>query len=244
MKKLILCGCLSTLLLFTSCFSCHFSSNKLEASKTIVEKEMKLEPFDKVDIDLVGHVKIVQSQPGDYRVVLSAPENYVDYFKFEVDDHELEATEEGENLNLEDAKIRITIYTPTLCELENDGICSVMMDSLKTKLLKVENSGVGTIKMRRLDIEKTLVDCSGVGGITLSGVTTWLNLDCSGVGSIDASEMKARRVKGEVSGVGGIDCYATDTLKAVVSGVGSLKYGGNPAVKKLDASGIGKISER
>jgi hypothetical protein len=64
------------------------------------------------------------------------------------------------------------------------------------------------------------------------------------VGSIDASEMKARRVKGEVSGVGGIDCYATDTLKAVVSGVGSLKYGGNPAVKKLDASGIGKISER
>ena len=225
MKKLILCGCLSTLLLFTSCFSCHFSSNKLEASKTIVEKEMKLEPFDKVDIDLMGHVKIVQSQPGDYRVVLSAPENYVDYFKFEVDDHELEATEEGENLNLEDAKIRITIYTPTLCELENDGICSVMMDSLKTKLLKVENSGVGAIKMRRLDIEKTLVDCSGVG-------------------SIDASEMKARRVKGEVSGVGGIDCYATDTLKAVVSGVGSLKYGGNPAVKKLDASGIGKISER
>ena len=224
MKKLILCGCLSTLLLFTSCFSCHFSSNKLEASKTIVEKEMKLEPFDKVDIDLMG--------------------NYVDYFKFEVDDRELEATEEGENLNLEDAKIRITIYTPTLCELENDGICSVMMDSLKTKLLKVENSGVGAIKMRRLDIEKTLVDCSGVGGITLSGVTTWLNLDCSGVGSIDASEMKARRVKGEVSGVGGIDCYATDTLKAVVSGVGSLKYGGNPAVKKLDASGIGKISER
>ena len=214
-----------------------------------VEKDLKEIRKCKAEIQQMKLEVTAELQKGryvrdDHRLVLSAPENYVDYFKFEVDDHELEATEEGENLNLEDAKIRITIYTPTLCELENDGICSVMMDSLKTKLLKVENSGVGAIKMRRLDIEKTLVDCSGVGGITLSGVTTWLNLDCSGVGSIDASEMKARRVKGEVSGVGGIDCYATDTLKAVVSGVGSLKYGGNPAVKKLDASGIGKISER
>ena len=56
----------------------------LEASKTITEKELTMSSFDKVDIDVVGHVKVVQSVAGDYRVVLSAPENYVDYFKFEV----------------------------------------------------------------------------------------------------------------------------------------------------------------
>jgi hypothetical protein len=63
------------------------------------------------------------------------------------------------------------------------------------------------------------------------------------VGGIDAKKLKARRVKADVSGVGGLECYASDSLKASVSGVGALKYAGKPKVKKLDESGVGKISE-
>ena len=55
---------------------------------------------------------------------------------------------------------------------------------------------------------------------------------------------KAVAVKAEVSGVGGISCYASERLKGEVSGVGSLKYSGNPREKKLNRTGIGKISER
>ena len=246
MKKVTVLTLCSVFLFCMSCVDIKMTKGKLlEASKTITEKELTMSSFDKVDIDVVGHVKVVQSVAGDYRVVLSAPENYMDFFECEVNDQELEVEYDSHmpNFTLEDRDIHITIYTPSLRELENSGVATVVVDSLKSRLLKVENSGVGGIKMRGLHTEKLAVDCSGVGGITLHGVTTWLNLECSGVGSIDASGMKARRVKGEVSGVGGIECYASDTLKATVSGVGSLKYAGNPGVKKLNESGVGKISE-
>lgn len=242
MKRIIVCGLASALFLFTSCIDLKMSSS-LKPSETIAKKEMKMSPFDKVELDAMGHVKIVQSQNNDFRVVLSAPENYLDLYTFDVDKGELEMDILNSANNLDVSNVNITIYTPKLSKVDNEGLCFVTIDSLKSKQLKVENSGVGTMKLHGLKIEKVSVECSGVGGISLSGIATWVNLDCSGVGSINAKDLKARRVKGDVSGVGGIDCYATDSLKASVSGVGSLKYAGNPYEKIFNESGVGKISE-
>jgi hypothetical protein len=242
MKKMMICGLASMLLLFTSCVDLRMS-NTLKPSDTVAEKEMKMEPFDKVELDAMGHVKIVQSQDNDYRVVLSAPDNYLDLFTFKVNDGELEMGLSDMAKNLETAHVNATIYTPRLVKVDNEGLCKLHVDSLRTKLLKVENSGVGAMSLHGLKVDKISVDCSGVGGIKLSGVAAWANLDCSGVGSIDAKALKARRVQGEVSGVGGIECYASDSLKATVSGVGAFRYAGKPSKKILDESGIGKISE-
>ena len=68
-------------------------------------------------------------------------------------------------------------------------------------------------------------------------------LDCSGVGSIKAGDLKATRVKADVSGVGGITCNATERIEAEVSGVGSLKYTGQPHEKQLQRTGVGDITE-
>lgn len=243
MKKMIVCGLVSTLLLFTSCVEWSFS-RKMKPSENVVEKEMKMAPFERVNLDAMGHVKIVQTQGNDYRVVLSAPDNYMDLFEFKVDDGEMEMDfADGTVGDIEVKDVIVTIYTPRLIEVENEGLCTLTIDSLKSRLLKVENSGVGAMKLRGLNVEKIAVDCSGVGGINLEGRAVWANLECSGVGGIDAKKLKARRVKADVSGVGGLECYASDSLKASVSGVGALKYAGKPKVKKLDESGVGKISE-
>ena len=55
--------------------------------------------------------------------------------------------------------------------------------------------------------------------------------------------LKAKSVKADVSGVGGIRCYASERIDGRVSGVGSLKYGGNPQEKQLKRDGVGGISE-
>ena len=241
MKKMMVCGLVSTLLLFTSCMEFKVSRG-MKPSETIADKELKMSAFDRVELDAMGHVKIVQSETNDYRVVLSAPDNYLELFSFEVNDGKLEMDFAESVNNLEVKDVNITIFTPRLVQVENEGLCTLTIDSLRSGLLKVENSGVGAMKLRGLRVEKIAVDCSGVGGISLAGVARWANLECSGVGGIDAKNLRARRVKAEVSGVGGLDCYASDSLKASVSGVGALKYAGNPRVKKLDESGVGKIS--
>lgn len=240
MEKMIVCGFISTMLFLSSCVS--FNIEKVKPSEKIVKEEYQMKPFNEVELNVMGNVKIVQSETDDYRVVLSAPENYIEFYKFSVDGHELngDILHSG-NLDVED--VNITIYTPMLHSLENEGLSTIIIDSLQTKSLAIENSGVGTMKLYGLNVDKFAVECSGVGGITMRGTAKWLKLECSGVGSIDAENLKARRVQGDVSGVGGIKCYATDTLKAIVSGVGSFKYAGSPRVKKLNDSGVGSISE-
>ena len=52
-----------------------------------------------------------------------------------------------------------------------------------------------------------------------------------------------KKVKYAMSGVGGIDCHASEFIKGRVSGVGGLHYAGHPAKKDLDHNMTGSISE-
>ena len=97
--------------------------------------------------------------------------------------------------------------------------------------------------MDNIKAKKVDVSCTGVGSINISGEADEAEYSCSGVGSIKAGDMKAREVEAGVSGVGGIECYATEYIKGRVSGVGGLKYGGHPAKKDLHNSMTGGISE-
>jgi len=246
MKKSVLFCLVCSLMLFASC---KFSSlnygggSIIHPSDNIVKKEFKQPSFSKIDVDVVANVKFIQSQEGDYRVVLSAPDNYIDLFKFEVGGDELDVDFTRDNINIEPKNVDITIYSPTLSKLENSGVASVEVDRLTTDELKLDNSGVGKIFFRGIKARVVKVDCSGVGGVEISGTADEAQFECSGVGSISAQDLKATSVKAEVSGVGGIQCYAEKSIKGEVSGVGSLKYGGNPTEKKLERSGVGGISQ-
>ena len=243
MKKTVFFALLCTVLLA----SCKIELNggqRIEPSKNIVKNEYKMDAFDQIEVDLVANVKFIQSKEGDYRVVCSCPENYVELIGFGVEsDDELEVHFVRDNINIDAENVDITIYAPALRKLENSGVASVEIDRLKGDRLKVENSGVGGVYLSGLQLVEIEAECSGVGGMELSGETNRAELECSGVGSINAEKLKAKSMKAEVSGVGGISCYATESIDAEVSGVGSLKYGGNPHQRALRRTGVGEISE-
>ena len=92
--------------------------------------------------------------------------------------------------------------------------------------------------MKKLD-----VSCSGVGSINVSGQADEADYSCSGVGNINAQDLKAREVEASISGVGGVECYASESIKGRVSGVGGLKYAGHPTKKDLNRSMTGGITE-
>jgi hypothetical protein len=203
-----------------------------------------MESFSKVDIDLVAKVKFVQSADGDYRVMLKCPDNYVDLFKFEVDDDKLKAgfTKRMHN-GIEASDVSIIICSPTLLELDCEGIATIVIDSLNTPSFKLESEGVGNINISGLTTEMLKVESNGVGSIELKGKSQRAILNCDGVGSIKAEELLASDVKAAVNGVGSISCYVSERIKAEVNGVGSLTYGGQPKTKEVSRNGVGKISE-
>ena len=239
MKKnflLLLCS----LFLLSSCFV-SFGDHQIKPSDNIVKQTFTQSAFDRIDIDVMAKIKFVQSIDGDYRVALSAPDNYIDLFDMKVSDGVLKIRFNKKNTSIDTENVKMLIYSPTLRGLKNSGIASLVADSLRSEVLTIDNSGVGSLNLSGLSLMSVDVDCSGVGSIVLAGETTRAKLECSGVGSINAEHLQARSLYGDVSGVGGITCNATDSLKAEVSGVGSLKYTGNPHHKKLHRSGVGGI---
>lgn len=244
MKKLLFLSALCTVLLTSCRGSISFGDGKrIEPSHLIVKNEYRMKSFDKLDVDVVANVKFIQTDSADCRVVLSCPENYTELFKFEVERGELNVAFTRDNVNIEPTNVDITIYAPSLRGLENSGVASVEIDRLKTDRLEIDNSGVGTLYLSGLTVGELEADCSGVGSIELAGSANRVELDCSGVGSIKAEALKGKVVTADVSGVGGISCYASERIDGEVSGVGSLKFGGSPKEKQLRRDGVGEIAE-
>lgn len=213
----------------------------IEPSENIVKAKYPQEAFDKVDNHVVGTIQLVQSDKS--RVTLSAPENYIDLFEFENKDGKLDIRFAKKHVNISTEDVMIIVYTPTLSEVNNSGVADICLDSLTTNEFLVRNSGVGSLQLNQVFAKKIDVSCSGVGSINIDGETDEADYSCSGVGGIHAKEMRAREVNAKVSGVGGIDCYASDYIKGNVSGVGGLNFAGHPNKKELHHSMTGGINE-
>ena len=197
--------------------------NVVDPSDNIVTKEYKLKPFEKIQMKGVGNVELIQSEEKSGLVELTAPDNYVEFYKFESDGKKLTINFDKKLVNIQTKDVKIRVYTCDLIKLENSGAANINMDRLDTDIIEITNSGVGHIK--------------------IGGVADNVQLINSGVGSIDASKLKALNVKASVSGVGSIDCYASESIKGSVSGVGSLNYNGHPKQKETKRSGVGSINE-
>ena len=227
-----------------SCMEVHLGygmGKKLKPSKNVVSVQYQQNAFEAVDLDIVASVVFVQGN--ESKVVLTAPDNYIELFQFENKDGELKAKFAKRNVNIEPKNVRLVVYSPRLTKLVNSGVAQVHIKKLNTESLKLDNSGVGSMKVEGLQAQAVDVDCSGVGGVTVAGKAGSVALDCSGVGSIHADELEGQNVEADVSGVGGIKCWATESLKGDVNGVGSLKYKGNPKAKDLHRSGVGSVSQ-
>ena len=199
------------------------STNLIEASDKVVTKAYNLKPFEKVHMRCVGAVEIIQDEKKSGTVELTAPDNYIELYKFENDGDELEINFAKQHINIHTKNVKIKVYTNDLLGLKNSGAASIKMDNLDTDRIEIENSGVGSIN--------------------ISGLADNVTIENSGVGSINAKNLKALNVKANVSGVGSITCYASEKIEGRVSGVGSLKYAGNPKQKDNNRTGVGSISE-
>ena len=241
MKKVVI-----LLLCVMALMSCHFhvsGSNLIEPSDNIVTKEYQMSPFKAIVSHVFTTVEIIQSDEKDGLVVLTAPENYIELIKFNDKDERLNIGYNKDNINIDGHHVNITIYTSNLQIIKNSGAASISLDSLDTDKLDIQNSGVGSFRLNNVLADQVTVGCSGVGDISINGETIDATLNCSGVGSIRAKDLKSKNVDAHVSGVGGIECHASDYIYGRVTGVGSLKYAGHPTKKDVNKSITGGISE-
>lgn len=114
------------------------------------------------------------------------------------------------------------------------GAADFDMGKLSLETLAVDVSGAGEIGIDNLKAVEVSANISGAGEMDLSGTTQKARFIMSGAGKIGAEDLVASDVEAVASGMGAVTCQAKDKIIAHKSGMGSIKYKGNPRVKEID----------
>ncbi len=109
--------------------------------------------------------------------------------------------------------------------------------------LSIHVTGSGDINARKLNVNKCGVEVVGSGDVDLEGTASLLVAKIVGSGDLDASSLKAMKVEALGIGSGDMEVFATNYLKAVSHGSGSIYYKGNPEKVMISEKGSGEIEK-
>jgi len=92
--------------------------------------------------------------------------------------------------------------------------------------------------------EKLLADFSGAVKANIEGKARYVVMDMSGASKVDAEDLVTDAFYLDFSGFGKAEIYAEKVLKVDMSGMGVVRYGGNPTKVEANSSGLGIIREQ
>ena len=220
------------LVLITAC-----DKEAVRGDGNVVEDRRALEAYTKIDIS--GEYSIILQQSATPEMWIETDQNLLSLIKTEVKGNTLHINSE-EELDASDGITLVISYTD-LEELEIGGAVKLRAEEvIKSEKLKIDISGAGWVELE-LEAEEIKLQLSGASSVTLSGDCEQLEVEMSGAGSLDAYDLHSQNCSVDLSGIGGAKVYATDNLEASVSGVGNVRYKGDPRNLKRSVSGLGNV---
>jgi hypothetical protein len=228
-KLLLLLGIIFTL---SSC-----DNEAIKGDGNVVQDRRALQEFSKLDIK--GEYTIVLKQSATPELLVTTDQNLLAMIKTEVNGSTLNISSD-EELDGSDG-ITLIISYPDLESLEIGGAVKLSNEGvLKAKEFTMDIAGAGWVDLN-MEVEEVALDLSGAASVTLNGSCGTLEIDMSGAGTLDAYGLQASDCDVSLSGIGNANIYVTQNLEAKVSGVGSVRYRGNPRNLRRDVSGVGSI---
>lgn len=215
MKKITIIFTMMILLLFIGC-----REMGIKGSGNVINEVRNIESFNRLQASGAFNIEIEVGS--ETSLEISAEDNLQEFIVTEVVNNRLII----ENLRAisPKRKIRINITTPRLQEISSSGVSNIY--------------AVG------IDEQEFLLDLSGAGFIELQGKVEQFTAELSGAGRLEAQELFSRFVDISSSGASNADVYASEALKAEISGVGNIFYFGDPDDVRTNVSGVGRISKK
>ena len=194
--------------------------DRIEGSGRLETRTLDLEAFDAVELGGAFDVTITFGE--QQRVEATLDDNLFDNLEAEVSGGELRL---GWDKN---------------CDASNDCEFRITMVALREFSLH----GAGDVEIAGYAGDRLELNLRGAGDMELDGEVGHLEIGLQGAGDIDARDLKAEHVEISLSGVGDCEVYASVSIDARLSGVGDLKYWGNPEHRKTKVTGIGDIKAK
>lgn len=160
----------------------------------------------------------------------------------------LEFSQEGKKLRIDLDKKRkglpkaprIRITMPALESLDLSGTIKAEIKGFNNESMQIDISGTASCKLDA-QINNLKIDMSGAGNVELLGSGDLMVLNLSGAANIKAGEYQVKKLMLNMSGAGAAEVFVSEQLDLEVSGVGSVRYGGNPTTITKKISGMASI---
>ena len=200
---------------------CKFGSFSSKTGSGNMKTEKRTVPaFTSVKISGAYDVEIVARD--EQSLEIEGDDNLLPLVKTEVKNGVLEIDNTQSISTKRNLRVRISV--PKLDGISTSGASDIVITGVKSDEFSIESSGAGSLKV--------------------SGEAKSVVINTSGAGEIDAKDLHAERVNITSSGAAHADVYATEELRASVSGAGDVNYYGNPKSVSEDKSGAGSITKR
>ncbi|MFW5706719.1 MAG: head GIN domain-containing protein [Bacteroidota bacterium] len=229
---------LSLVVLAYSGQSCVYNVNAIRGDGNVITIETPTNDFTALQISGMFKVTLVEgTNPG---VSITTDENIQEYVTIETTNGTLRlGMKKGESYDPTSLEAVITVAT--LEEISISGAVSIHCNhTLQAQNLALNLSGAGNMELL-VDAENIKTRVSGAGNVGISGKAAKHDLGISGVASVDCIELKTNHTTVKISGAGTANVFADESLNASVSGVGSIRYDGDPTDTQVKTSGAGSI---
>lgn len=238
-------------------FSC-MSTDVIKGNRNVVTKTIAVDNFTEIylgsniETKKLGDLLSSSNQcgfnytqtTGDATLEVRIDENLFDLLEIEQDNGKLTIRSKNDRIQLRPSQFSITGSSKDLRKVGISGCMDFIADSpVHFQDVSFNVSGVGNLKLSDLTADKVRCDLSGVGKVYLTGQIKEGEFGVSGVGHIYAFDCPIEKLECDVSGVGGMEVNVTKHLDANTSGVGSIKYKGNPESLNKSATGVGRVKQ-
>lgn len=234
---------LSASIFFTSCNNVTVStgdgSNKVKGNGKVKSEIRDVSSFNKIEVD--GVFNVILSQSDKESVKIETDENIQPLIITSVENETLKINMKDSTSIDKMKKINIYISFVTISKLNTNGVGSLRCSNkLNLKEFELDAKGVGATELI-IDAEKLSINSEIVGALILSGNAKEVFINNKGLGAISAFDLKAEKLSLHSEGVGAAEVYASNDLSVDVSGLGSVKYKGNPKTKNIKNDGLSKV---
>jgi len=196
-----------------------------------------VKPFTKIYLE--GTFKVILSQGSQPGLKIKTDEDNFKYIDVQSDSESLSLKITKKHFNFDELILYITFTELEKLEIDG-GIRLETIGYVEFKDFYFHVSGGASVEMNMIAKKVKLIGEGGVK-IEFDGIADELDAKISGAGYFDATDLKTKRTDCKIEGACAASVYATEWLDASISGVGKIKYKGNPqVVKKIE--GIGLVS--
>jgi len=192
-------------------------------------------PFTKIYLD--GAYKVILEQGKQPGLRIKTDEENFQYIDVKSDAQSLNLKVTKKHFNFDELILYITFQDLEKLAIEG-GISLETKGYIDLKDFYLHVEGGASVEM---NVKADRFKVVGQGGVKfeLDGIANELDASISGAGYLDAGDLKTKITDIKIEGVGAGVVYATDQLNATISGVGKIRYKGDPKVfKKVEGLGL------